>query len=158
MICRICKIERDSTFFRKRRDCNGYETRCKICERLRRRTERKQYTLHQRKNALSSAKNSWKKGFGKDPDKYRTRQREIYAERAAFIADLKNVPCMDCGGLFPSVCMDFDHRGDKEFAIHANKMGKMDALLKEIHKCDVVCANCHRIRTQKRVNQNRRKQ
>lgn len=60
------------------------------------------------------------------------------------------VPCADCGGVFDPVCMDFDHRpGTKKlFTIsHGIARRTYDAVLAEIAKCDIVCANCHRIRT-----------
>ena len=60
----------------------------------------------------------------------------------------KDVPCADCGGRFPSVCMDFDHvRGEKLFQIGAANSRSTENVLAEIAKCDVICANCHRIRT-----------
>jgi hypothetical protein len=49
--------------------------------------------------------------------------------------------------------LDFDHRPDvvKEFQIGGNlQLGPTQRLLSEIAKCDVVCANCHRIRTHER--------
>lgn len=60
---------------------------------------------------------------------------------------------MDCGGTFDPVCMDFDHRpGElKLFNIAAWRQYSAKVttakLLTEIAKCDVVCANCHRLRT-----------
>lgn len=64
----------------------------------------------------------------------------------------KGKPCADCGGLFPPYVLDFDHvpeRGPKRF-----HLGQPDRNLKEVMeelaKCDLVCANCHRIRTWKR--------
>ena len=69
----------------------------------------------------------------------------------SLIDTLKSIPCMDCGGLFPPEAMDFDHvRGKKLFQI-ATSMGiSLDRLEAELAKCDLVCANCHRIRTRKR--------
>ncbi len=58
-------------------------------------------------------------------------------------------PCADCNTQFPSCAMDFDHGdNEKSFAI-AKKYHcvSKQKLLNEIAKCDVVCANCHRIRT-----------
>src|ERR1035437_10729198 len=64
---------------------------------------------------------------------------------------LKDWPCMDCGGSFPPCCMDFDHvRGKKLFEVSSIVVGKWDKILKEIAKCDLVCANCHRLRHKKR--------
>src|SRR6266498_2036316 len=65
----------------------------------------------------------------------------------------KDVPCADCAGRFPIVCMDFDHldRFVKSFTIGTVTSGRssvsLTQLREEIAKCEVVCANCHRIRT-----------
>lgn len=63
-------------------------------------------------------------------------------------------PCADCGGIFPPCCMDFDHLpGTKKlYAVgtmvsHGHSWPKIEV---EIAKCELVCANCHRIRTQDR--------
>ncbi|HVT76394.1 MAG TPA: hypothetical protein VHD87_05140 [Acidimicrobiales bacterium] len=59
-------------------------------------------------------------------------------------------PCVDCGESDP-VVLDFDHRRDKLFEIgRAIFFKSMEAILEEIEKCDVVCANCHRRRTARR--------
>lgn len=57
--------------------------------------------------------------------------------------------CMDCNRVFPIVCMDFDHRipAEKSFAIGSNYNKSIDDLMLEVDKCDLVCSNCHRIRT-----------
>lgn len=88
-----------------------------------------------------------------------THKEQIYAQESrraarakAWIDNLKSGPCMDCGNLFPPVCMDFDHRPDevKSFGIALRKRYSQELLLKEIAKCDLVCSNCHRIRTEQR--------
>ncbi len=64
----------------------------------------------------------------------------------------ESVPCADCGNFFPHYVMDFDHvRGEKEFNISSliSSRGTRKRIWDEIAKCDVVCANCHRIRTYK---------
>ena len=59
--------------------------------------------------------------------------------------------CADCGYNKHPAALDFDHRDPKTKAIAiANLVAcspSMDRLRKELSKCDVVCANCHRIRT-----------
>lgn len=47
--------------------------------------------------------------------------------------------------------LEFDHLGDKNFNISGGLAGKPWAVvLREIEKCEVVCANCHRRRSAKR--------
>ncbi len=62
----------------------------------------------------------------------------------------KAVPCADCGHSYPSCAMDFDHRDRtaklKHVSLLAN-LGQVRLALAEADKCDVVCANCHRVRT-----------
>ena len=59
-------------------------------------------------------------------------------------------PCVDCGETDPLV-LEFDHLADKKFAISVGLGTRpWEDLLREIDKCDVVCANCHRRRTIRR--------
>jgi hypothetical protein len=49
--------------------------------------------------------------------------------------------------------MDLDHvRGEKVASVStfSRQTRSLDALLAEIEKCDPVCANCHRERSQQR--------
>jgi len=75
-------------------------------------------------------------------------------DRFKYVQESKNKPCTDCGGTFPLECMDFDHipeRGEKEFNIcWSYARQDIENLKLEIDKCEVVCANCHRIRTKQR--------
>jgi hypothetical protein len=45
--------------------------------------------------------------------------------------------------------MDFDHRNitDKMFTVSQRLVCSLERLIAEVDKCDLVCANCHRIRT-----------
>lgn len=62
-------------------------------------------------------------------------------------------PCYDCGGAFPPESMDFDHVfGTKSFEISKGQIRSWDAIREEIDKCQVVCSNCHRVRTKARRN------
>lgn len=72
-----------------------------------------------------------------------------------FIRNLKDgKPCADCGKPYPYYVMDFDHvRGKKvvELSRLATRKGWSEKkILVEAKKCDIVCANCHRLRTHKR--------
>lgn len=72
-------------------------------------------------------------------------------ERSKFIEEQKDFPCMDCGVKYPPYVMDFDHAGSVKIASVSYGAGNLGwgrtKLLEEIAKCDLVCANCHRIRT-----------
>lgn len=61
--------------------------------------------------------------------------------------------CADCGYSVHPAALEFDHRPgeDKLFNI-GEKIGiyKRETLWAEIAKCDVVCANCHAVRTAER--------
>lgn len=67
----------------------------------------------------------------------------------------KGSKCLDCGfeGIkYPEV-LDFDHINDsKKFNISEFKRHTLgfNVVKKEIEKCEIVCSNCHRIRTAKR--------
>ncbi len=77
-------------------------------------------------------------------------KREINQQIRDYTNVLKSsTPCTDCGNKYPFYVMDFDHiSNDKEFTIgRSSKRTSLDRLKKEIAKCEIVCANCHRIRT-----------
>jgi hypothetical protein len=73
-------------------------------------------------------------------------------ENRVKIERLKVAPCLDCNECFPPECMDFDHRDPKTKRMNiAALIGcRLDKILAEIAKCDLICANCHRIRTRRR--------
>jgi hypothetical protein len=74
----------------------------------------------------------------------------VYSEaQREYVRKVKSQPCSDCGQSFPYYVMDLDHvRGEKFRTVNklAGRVG-MKRLIEEVDKCDVVCANCHRIRT-----------
>ena len=80
----------------------------------------------------------------------KTAYRDVHSK---LLADLRTVPCLDCGGTFPFFVMQFDHRDARQKKYVVSQMvgrtGK-DRILAEIAKCDVICANCHRKRTYQR--------
>lgn len=80
--------------------------------------------------------------------------KERLAEIKAWINELKTQPCVDCGNKFDPVCMDFDHRepGAKVagIAVLVNSGNDKEIIQKELEKCDLVCSNCHRVRTRNR--------
>ena len=84
---------------------------------------------------------------GREFERIRSRQ----AENLAFLRGLRSGPCLDCRLVFAPHQMDFDHRDPaiKSFRLSEGRamLRSRATLLAEVAKCDVVCANCHRIRT-----------
>lgn len=80
-------------------------------------------------------------------------KRMRVAELRIWMNNLKAHPCSDCKVTYPSYVMQWDHRpGTKKVAdvstmIGQGYKGQAEA---EIEKCDLVCANCHAIRTHER--------
>lgn len=60
-------------------------------------------------------------------------------------------PCKDCGNFYPAYVMDFDHLRDKINTINnLVRYGSLQMVQIEVEKCEIVCSNCHRIRTYNR--------
>ncbi len=57
--------------------------------------------------------------------------------------------CVDCGFDGHPAALDFDHMPgtEKLFNIGQEKFRSQAQMTAEIAKCELVCANCHRIRT-----------
>ncbi len=83
------------------------------------------------------------------------RVRRRQAQTRDYLRALRQVPCADCGRTFQPHQMDFDHREpeSKSFRLTEGRAMLMSRsrLATEASKCDVVCANCHRVRTYRRA-------
>lgn len=80
--------------------------------------------------------------------------------KRAWITQEKRQPCMDCKRTFPPVAMQFDHileRGPKLFMLSqaVSEKRTFEEIKDERAKCDLVCANCHAIRTSRRHGERR---
>ena len=76
--------------------------------------------------------------------------RQRWRHHADILDQLRSVPCVDCGGSFPQCAMDFDHRDPTTKVRSVTQMisnASIERILAEVAKCDIVCANCHRLRT-----------
>ena len=127
--CIKCNETKPMTdFYERRGDCK----RCNIkANTTRRNLRRDEYLVYQREYQRKHK-----------PEKRKT--------RLALLAKLKKKPCTDCGGSFPPECMDFDHLdpSTKLFQVSGGGLTRnLESWMAEIEKCELVCANCHRIRT-----------
>lgn len=82
-------------------------------------------------------------------DKERARTAQI----RAFVRLEREKPCTDCGECFPWYVTEFDHingRGLTEKSV-ASAGSSFERVLKEMAKCELVCRNCHAVRTHSRA-------
>lgn len=130
-ICCHCKTEKDISEFYMRSDRKKPGSRCKICHAL---YYRDYYAKKPRR----------RKNVREHADRLRARNKSI-------VLEAKKTGCVDCGIKDPRV-LDFDHLRDKEHNVShlVSGMRSVKMLETEIAKCEVVCANCHRIRTHER--------
>ena len=126
--CTKCKVEKDTKEFSKKG--KGFASYCKPCQ-----------------NEYS------KEHYKKNKEKHNARRyaltKKTRIEHREKIRQIKeSTPCYDCNVQYPSCVMEFDHLKDK-IANIADMLGKFgwETIEKEMAKCDIVCANCHRIRT-----------
>jgi hypothetical protein len=85
-------------------------------------------------------------------DMINRRERGRAAMYASAVAMIKlERGCADCGYDEDPVALDFDHIGGTKLSAVSRMLNQaIDRILDEIEKCEVVCANCHRIRTHAR--------
>lgn len=134
--CKSCCTEKTLDGFRARnRNKSGkvyYHTVCRECENVKTRARHK-------------------KNYEANPQFYcaRTIASKIPI-RMRVIRYLKEHPCIDCSNSDIRV-LEFDHRNPSEKVDAVSSMIRKgrpwQAIEKEIAKCDVRCANCHRIKT-----------
>jgi hypothetical protein len=70
------------------------------------------------------------------------------------VRSMKSSPCSDCGWKKHWFLMEYDHR-DNTKVMDVSRMIQRgfseESVLTEIAKCDLVCVECHRIRTWNRT-------
>jgi hypothetical protein len=134
--CGTCKIEKStSEFYKNKTKPDGLSSYCKDCKRIYNKTH------------YDERGHLWKQ----------TRHEQALANKKKsqdFVCEyLSSHPCVDCGEA-ELVVLEFDHIQDKEFNISKKMSCGIDTLRREINKCEVRCANCHRRKTAERMGGN----
>jgi hypothetical protein len=154
--CYKCEETKATTDFGKDSSrADGLNPLCKPCNK----TKHTKFRAENREAVRASYAKWYAKPENKAKVHYKTAKHN--QERADLLIDrFKSAPCFDCKQSFPTCCMDFDHRPgvDKVFELNyrAMKSFSLDSIIEEIAKCDLVCSNCHRIRTKTRNQVGRR--
>lgn len=134
--CRHCDKDKPLAAFNWRSRKKGIrQTKCKDCQ-----------SAYHRQHYQANKTRYIKKARRWDAENKAERQDAV---RRYIVNYLLEHPCVDCGETDPIV-LDFDHvRGKKRFNVSAMISLYYDlAYIKaEIAKCEVRCANCHRIKT-----------
>jgi hypothetical protein len=128
--CEPDQTLRASAFYSAASRADGLSSQCRDCHHG---VQRRYYA----RNAAS--------------ERLRTRGRKTRVRadnRARVLQHLLTHPCIDCGESNPIV-LEFHHvRGKKRDAVaYLVRSHEWRTVAAEIAKCEVLCANCHRIRT-----------
>ena len=127
--CRKCGEEKPlEEFYKSKRAADGLQSYCKVCNR--------------------GANSSW---ASRNPEKAAESKRKTQQAILRFIReDKESKGCASCG-IKDWRVLDYDHidPSTKEFTIGRAPGGGVSRprLVAEIAKCQVLCANCHRIKT-----------
>ncbi len=81
----------------------------------------------------------------KCPAVYMSRYRLEKRQKAI---ELLGDKCKDCGKTYPAPVYDFHHTDEKSecVSILIRNNRKLETILNEASKCELLCSNCHRIR------------
>ena len=124
--CTICRKTKDKSEFNKRSSAkDGLQNNCRQCS-----------------NVVSQ------RHYDVNKSSYFKRRKKSRKDKRSFINEIKkSAKCKLCSE-DETCCLDFHHRDPKEkdfeLGIAANLGRSKERILKEIAKCVVVCANCHR--------------
>lgn len=92
-----------------------------------------------------------KRHYHQNKSEYRKRNIQTTRITHEYIFNLKaQTACADCGLKYHPVVMDFDHLPEYVKRDHISSLARNRTLAvvkAEIAKCEIVCANCHRMRT-----------
>ncbi|MEK7603067.1 MAG: hypothetical protein AAB459_02375 [Patescibacteria group bacterium] len=140
--CTVCRVQKQSTdFYWKKQSLGKLHSQCKQCYKAKRKFFMQAH-------------------YEKYGDAYRQRARlrksRLKKERQEkLVTYLKDKFCLHCG-INDIRVLDFDHIDptQKRFTIAraVNEGYNWNVILKEIDKCRILCANCHRIRTAEQFN------
>ncbi len=135
MKCIKCECEKESDEFHWKSKSDGTRiSTCKSCRKI-------------------QAAARWASGSEKEKN-YESKARRVARAQDYLWSVLIDASCADCGETNPLV-FEFDHVRGETFLDVARMVVSnygVEAIRLEVEKCDVVCANCHKIRTSTRAN------
>ena len=122
--CNTCEEVKPLDNFPKHKGCaGGYRPRCKACSYIK--------------------QEEWRRANIK---KVRERVNSSRAELKTKAVEMLGSRCYDCDQRFPDCVFDFHHLNPEEKDVSVANIRSWPRMEKEISKCVLLCANCHRIR------------
>lgn len=124
-----------SDFTKNKREKDGYRRVCQVCSSS---YEKERYEKNTSVRAVHAV----------------GQENRVHRNRMYLFNYLSKHPCVDCGEADPIV-LEFDHVSEnKEYNVsYLVALGySITKIGKEIDKCEVRCANCHRRKTMKQFN------
>lgn len=83
------------------------------------------------------------------------RHYKLILKTREYVNKFKYFPCVDCGVQYPPMAMDFDHISDNKklnISVMVIQCASKARIRREMAKCELVCSNCHRVRTFRRLH------
>jgi hypothetical protein len=135
--CIRCSETKPTTEFyvnrRPGRRGDGFNAACKVCIR-------------------TSARDAYRTDLGRARDAKKRVNKRV--KKVLLYREAKNHPCTDCGQTFAYPAMEFDHLPGSEKVNSVSRLAfgnlSWERAAEEIAKCELVCANCHNVRTYNR--------
>ena len=145
--CSRCGLEKDLKEFQPRKNRpSGRTSHCRTCNGLR----HAKYRASEPLKVAASQKAYRQVHPEKMTEIWRKASQRRDSKLRPILNEWKSRPCQDCGRSFPPCAMHADHRdpSTKRFNVSSLHRIASEARLKEeLAKCDLVCACCHAIRT-----------
>jgi len=140
---------------------DGAKVACKTCGIEKGLDEYEYYNGYYRKKCRQCrieylSKRYYENEYVKESNRISNR-RMANSNRDKYLEYINDKSCIDCGETDFRV-LDFDHvNGDKKYNVSKMIGGSYlwTTILKEIAKCEVRCANCHRKRTYEEIQSKR---
>jgi len=105
-------------------------------------------------------KENWREpnSFKKNQKYKRLYKKHLYDKVSNYLNNYKLTKgCQKCGYNESPYALEFHHRDRKYKTKNVSNFRKsswtqLDNIVKEVKKCDILCSNCHKILTQKEIN------
>lgn len=148
-ICCVCRVEKELTdFYRSRKSKDGYDYRCKACEKKiksspEKKEKRREYYAKRHKEMSKSPEQ--KEAMRRASRKYARKSRDKTRSK---VIEMYGGKCARCGESDPIV-LDIDHVQD-DGAEHRREMGFGNLLVSDVlkkgyrpDKFQMLCKNCN---------------